>query len=204
MIALVLFPLGGCAGSLTGGSLSGNDTASFSVEQPAIVPPLPEKRSVRKGETQLLAVAPAQTKQELTKTATSQTGSNLFASLPNFLVSQAGTSDRASSAEDPISVYTRLARNIKGCWLLRANPSLQGHRFHADAAPDGSAKIIIYQKAEGASLGLAAYKIHIDADGKGTEVRGETVRLPAETAEKLQNDLNAWVKGREGCGQGTT
>lgn len=196
-VVLLTAVLGGCAGSLPSALLQDNSNGG-GTEIAALsddTPPLPEKRTPAGDNA--AAVADAGQSQTASPTFMGSLASLLPAAAagPSF---PAG-SETAYVQADAITVYERVARQVKSCWLNRANPVLADHKFHAEASPEGEASITIYRKVEGQKLGIAAFRIRITRDGSGTVVRSENVKLPEEMKPALLTDVAGWAQGREGC-----
>lgn len=190
---LAILALNGCAGSLPGGLLTSetlvNEGEEVTVAAENGLPPLPSRR-VAAANT---ASAPAEQKPD----AGGLMGS-LAAILPEASEKTAAP-DTAYTQSDPVSAYTQIARGIRGCWLSATQPVLAGHKFHAEAKPDGEASIIIYRKVEGAKLGVAVFRVKITPDSSGTVVRSENVKLTEDLKQSFQNDVAAWTKGGNSC-----
>lgn len=145
------------------------------------MPPLPQRRTAK---------------------AQARSGGMLLAVLPKIDLTGPQTAPSAVIAENnPIEVYTLLARQIRRCWLSLEKPKLANHDFRAEASAEGGgkAKIAIYRKVPGRKLGPFAFHIDLLAEGTGTLVKSTNRRLPKKLANTLRADIARWVKGSESC-----
>lgn len=106
------------------------------------------------------------------------------------------------------AAYTMLARQVRACWFNPADPVLPDHIFRAEApasgAPDASTRIIVYTKAPDGRLGLKAYTIELEPQGRrGTVVTTENHKLDYPLAQKLTADVGYWIQGGSTCGAPT-
>lgn len=164
----------------TTGSLSSSEYAA--VAQSADGPPLPERREP--GAQQADA------------------GSGLLAALPDIDISaEAVAPASVVASEPPVNVYTRLARQIRRCWLAPTDPKLPGHGFRAKAEPgqSGAAEIDLYEEVPGRKYGPFAFEVKISPEGTGALVRSQNRRLDDELAEALRADIARWARGTSGC-----
>jgi len=127
----------------------------------------------------------------------------LLASLPNVELLTASTyaPDRTQWDDQPVAVYTRLAKKIRGCWLSPTAPKLENHAFHAEVGTSDAktAKIIIYKKANDGQRGLQAFRIQIDSELTGSIVKAENRRLDKDLEQTFKADLARWSKGDASC-----
>jgi hypothetical protein len=202
--------LSGCAGGLPQMLSTSGDAGSSGAEIADLsggngAPPLPERRN-----SPASAVASAQGRGGAAKAAGPSFFAGSLASM--FAASTARAASPAPAAPsvpaapeqvyveiDPTTVYARLAAHIKACWLNRSHPALADHKFTAAADPGGAAAITLYQKVEGAKLGIASFRIKITKDSGGSVVRSENVKLPETVKAAMLFDIANWAKGGEGC-----
>jgi hypothetical protein len=197
--------LGGCAGSMQGLIPAGLGNGQAAGEQqaqhvtltidPKDIPPNPTRRPAMNAPGTSLASpqpAPGNAPQR-----------GLMGTLASLVPTVSGgppaVSETAFAEADPTTVYTRVAAQIKSCWLNRANAALPGHKFHAEAKPTGEASITIYRKVEGATLGIATFRIKIEKDGSGASVRSENVKFDDTVKRAMLLDVARWTKGEPGC-----
>lgn len=101
----------------------------------------------------------------------------------------------------PVPVYTRLAQQIRTCWLTPGAPKLPDHGFHAEAGAGDAdeAKIILYKKAEDGRRGLQAFSLTIDGKLTGSTVRAQNRKLDKKLDQAFKSDLVRWSKGDQSC-----
>ena len=107
----------------------------------------------------------------------------------------------------PTEVYTRLARGVLTCWFGADGPLKAAYIYHAQADPaskGGKAQIRIMTRDHEASdpRALRAYLIAISPGDGTTKVEVENRRLPQHLAGPLKSDIDRWVTGEDGCGEG--
>jgi hypothetical protein len=198
---VLLIPLlGGCSQNaglqqfsqlLPGGGEETAAEAESPEEDPAGGPPLPERNARRAG------VAESASEGE-----TEQAG----LTLPNLsdvklFTASAHAPDTTQWDEKPVLVYTRLAQQIRACWLTPAAPKLPDHGFHAEVGPGDpdEAKIILYKKAEDGRRGLQAFSLTIDGQLTGSTVRALNRKLDNKLDQAFKSDLARWSKGDQNC-----
>lgn len=199
--------MGGCAGSMQGLIPAGLGNGQGAAEQqtadaaltidPKDIPPNPIRRPARPNAP---GVALASSPQPApAKTPERGLMGTLASLVPTVSGGPPAVSETAFAEADPTTVYTRVAAQIKSCWLNRANAALPGHKFHAEAKPTGEASITIYRKVEGATLGIATFRIKIERDGGGSSVRSENVKFDDMVKRAMLLDVARWTKGEPGC-----
>jgi hypothetical protein len=197
---LLIALLGGCSQNaglqqfsqlLPGGGEETAAEAESPEEDPAGGPPLPERNARRAG------VAESASEGE-----TEQAG----LTLPNLsdvklFTASAHAPDTTQWDEKPVLVYTRLAQQIRACWLTPAAPKLPDHGFHAEVGPGDpdEAKIILYKKAEDGRRGLQAFSLTIDGQLTGSTVRALNRKLDNKLDQAFKSDLARWSKGDQNC-----
>jgi hypothetical protein len=197
---LLIALLGGCSQNaglqqfsqlLPGGGEETAAEAESVEEDPAGGPPLPERNARRAG------VAESASEGE-----TEQAG----LTLPNLsdvklFTASAHAPDTTQWDEKPVLVYTRLAQQIRACWLTPAAPKLPDHGFHAEVGPGDpdEAKIILYKKAEDGRRGLQAFSLTIDGQLTGSTVRALNRKLDNKLDQAFKSDLARWSKGDQNC-----
>jgi hypothetical protein len=197
---LLIALLGGCSQNaglqqfsqlLPGGGEETATEAESPEEDPAGGPPLPERNARRAG------VAESASEGE-----TEQAG----LTLPNLsdvklFTASAHAPDTTQWDEKPVLVYTRLAQQIRACWLTPAAPKLPDHGFHAEVGPGDpdEAKIILYKKAEDGRRGLQAFSLTIDGQLTGSTVRALNRKLDNKLDQAFKSDLARWSKGDQNC-----
>lgn len=103
--------------------------------------------------------------------------------------------------ERPVPVYTRLAQQVRACWLTPGAPKLPDHGFHAEvgAGDANEAKIILYKKAEDGRRGLQAFSLQIDGKLTGSTVKAQNRKLDKKLDQAFKSDLVRWSKGDQSC-----
>lgn len=103
--------------------------------------------------------------------------------------------------ERPVLVYTRLAQQIRACWLTPVAPKLPDHGFHAEvgAGDPDEAKIILYKKAQDGRRGLQAFSLTIDGKLTGSTVRAQNRKLDKKLDQAFKSDLARWSRGDQSC-----
>src|SRR5690606_24726270 len=81
--------------------------------------------------------------------------------------------------ENPVGVYTVLARQIHSCWLNPAAPKLDNHGLHAEVASGNADKatIVVYQKNEEGRRGSHVFRIDIHGEFSGSSVEAKNRKL---------------------------
>lgn len=106
-------------------------------------------------------------------------------------------------------IYARVARGANTCWFVGSGPNQAGplkkdYIYHAEAdAPSrgGKAEIVIHVRdpAQPNPRGAKAYRINIDPDGDGANMKTENLKMPDQVAAAMTADVNRWAKGDQGC-----
>lgn len=102
----------------------------------------------------------------------------------------------------PVSVYSDIARKIRGCWFASEKQVLKGHVFFAETSQEkkkAEAHITISTIAKDGRRGLKAFTVDFLVSGKGTIVRTDNFRFPPALAVQLENDVRRWTAGQSGC-----
>ena len=106
--------------------------------------------------------------------------------------------------EQPVEVYSRVARGALACWFGPSGSLKRTHIFHADVQPEskgGEAEIVLHERDSTAvsPRALRAYRIVIVRAASGSRMVSENLRLADALARDLQADAHRWATGKEGC-----
>jgi hypothetical protein len=197
---LLIALLGGCSQNaglqkfsqlLPGGGEETAAEAETVEEDPAGGPPLPERNARRAGVAE-----------NASDGETEQAGLTL-PNLPDvkLFTASAYAPDTTQWDEKPVLVYTRLAQQIRACWLTPGASKLPDHGFHAEVGPGDpdEAKIILYKKAEDGRRGLQAFSLTIDGKLTGSTVSARNRKLDKKLDQAFKSDLARWSKGDQNC-----
>ncbi|MGF1620683.1 MAG: hypothetical protein ACFCUR_08725 [Rhodomicrobiaceae bacterium] len=197
---LLIALLGGCSQSaglqqfsqlLPGGGEETAEETESAEEDLAGGPPLPERNASRAGVAETASDGETQ-----------QAGLTLpDLSEVKLFTASTYAPDTTQWDEKPVLVYTRLAQQIRACWLTPAAPKLPGHGFHAEvgAGDADEAKIILYKKAEDGKRGLQAYSLTIDGQLTGSTVSAQNRKLDKKLDQAFKSDLARWSRGDQSC-----
>jgi hypothetical protein len=103
--------------------------------------------------------------------------------------------------ENPVGVYTVLARQIHSCWLNPAAPKLDNHGLHAEVAAGNADKatIIVYQKNEEGRRGSQVFRIEIHGEFSGSSVEAKNRKLDKTQDFAFREDIARWSRGDQQC-----
>lgn len=103
--------------------------------------------------------------------------------------------------QNPVGVYTVLARQIHSCWLNPAAPKLSNHGLHADVAAGNADKatIIVYQKNEEGRRGSQVFRIEIHGEYAGSSVQAMNRKLDKTQDLSFREDIARWSRGDQQC-----
>lgn len=106
--------------------------------------------------------------------------------------------------------YARIARGANTCWFGASGPLRFSHIFHANAEPvskGGSAEIAVHERVVGQAspLGFIAFKVRISGSDMSSDIHVENLKFPSDVGGLMQEDVEAWARGRLQCsGQAMT
>lgn len=103
--------------------------------------------------------------------------------------------------ENPVGVYTVLARQIHSCWLNAKAPKLKNHGLHAEVASGNAdtATIVIYKKDEQGRRGAQVFRIEIQSEFSGSSVEAKNRKLDKTQDFAFREDLVRWSRGDQQC-----
>lgn len=104
--------------------------------------------------------------------------------------------------ENPVGVYTVLARQIYSCWLNAQAPKLKNHGLHAEVAAGNADKavILIYKKNKQGRRDLNVFRIEIHGEFSGSSVEAKNRKLNKKQDFAFREDIARWSGGGKQCG----